>query len=79
MPSREGTSGSQSSVQSNASRVAREEKGVMQHRATPTGSLNSLDNDGPTAAAGPVSPDRGHGRRGGSVDQTQLGDGAVSI
>ncbi|CAG9940768.1 unnamed protein product [Clonostachys rosea f. rosea IK726] len=40
------------------------EKSGLQHRGTPTGSLTSLDNDGANN-----SPDRGHPRRGASVDQ----------
>lgn len=61
LSSRDGTSGSQGSIQSATARVARDEK----HRATPTGSLHSLENDG---SAG--SPDQGLGRRrGGSIDQ----------
>ncbi|KEY68688.1 hypothetical protein S7711_00562 [Stachybotrys chartarum IBT 7711] len=61
LSSRDGTSGSQGSIQSATARIARDEK----HRATPTGSLHSLENDG---SAG--SPDQGLGRRrGGSIDQ----------
>ncbi|KAH6973558.1 hypothetical protein BKA56DRAFT_491586 [Ilyonectria sp. MPI-CAGE-AT-0026] len=56
-------SGSQGSIQSATARVA--EKNALQHRATPTGSLNSIDNDGSTG-----SPDQGHTRRAGSADQT---------
>ncbi|CAM1502107.1 Fc.00g040910.m01.CDS01 [Cosmosporella sp. VM-42] len=60
-----GSQGSQGSIQSANARTA--EKNALQHRATPTGSLNSLDNDGSTTG----SPDQAaHGRRGGSVDQT---------
>ncbi|KAK7419538.1 Negative regulator of mitotic exit [Neonectria punicea] len=55
-------SGSQGSIQSATARVA--EKNALQHRATPTGSLNSIDNDGSTG-----SPDQGHTRRAGSADQ----------
>lgn len=57
--SRDATTGSQGSNQSR-----RGDKGSA-HRSTPTGSLNSLDNEGT-----PTSPDRGHSRRGGSIDQT---------
>lgn len=61
------SAGSQGSIQSASARVA--EKPASQHRATPTGSLNSIENDGSNTG----SPDRvhAHGRRGGSVDQTQ--------
>ncbi|KFH43575.1 Tip elongation aberrant protein-like protein [Hapsidospora chrysogenum ATCC 11550] len=61
LASRDGTSGSQGSAGSG--RGPRDEKGA---RSTPTGSLNSVDNDAMAA-----SPDRNHGRRGGSLDQTQ--------
>ncbi|CAK7198773.1 Negative regulator of mitotic exit [Sporothrix eucalyptigena] len=51
------TGSQQSSIASTtASRFARDEKS-MQQRSTPTGSLNSLDNDGTT------SPDQSYGRR----------------
>ncbi|KAK3372026.1 hypothetical protein B0H63DRAFT_453400 [Podospora didyma] len=65
LASRDGPPGSGSSVQSAASRV-REEKGS---RSTPTGSLNSLDNDGSMG-----SPDgQGYGRqRGQSIEQPAL-------
>ena len=63
LASRDGNTGSQGSVHSASGRGPRDEKGA---RSTPTGSLNSLENDGM-----PGSPDRGHGRRGGSIDQTQ--------
>jgi hypothetical protein len=56
-----------------ASRLPRDEKIAAQQRSTPTGSLNSLDNDGM-----PGSPERGHGRRGGSLDQTLPGENGVS-
>ncbi|GJN67462.1 negative regulator of mitotic exit [Purpureocillium lilacinum] len=69
LSSRDGNSGSQGSIQSAGSRMARDEKGALVQRSTPTGSLNSLDNDGSVG-----SPDRGHGRRGGSVDNTQPSD-----
>ena len=72
MGGRDGNSGSQSSIQSNNARMA--EKNALQHRATPTGSLNSLENDGSTG-----SPDQAHSRRGGSVDQpSQASDLPVS-
>lgn len=61
LASRDGTAGSQGSAGSG--RGPRDEKGA---RSTPTGSLNSVDNDAMAA-----SPDRNHGRRGGSLDQTQ--------
>ncbi|KAI1069702.1 hypothetical protein LB507_008484 [Fusarium sp. FIESC RH6] len=67
--SRDAGSGSQGSIQSATARAS--EKGSLQHRATPTGSLNSIDNDATSA-----SPDQGpghslgHGRRGGSADQS---------
>ncbi|KAI6370779.1 hypothetical protein MCOR07_000163 [Pyricularia oryzae] len=48
---------SNSSIQSTAARVAREEKNALQ-RSTPTGSLHSLDNEGSVS-----SPDQGYGRR----------------
>ncbi|KAF5721652.1 Tip elongation aberrant 1 [Fusarium mundagurra] len=66
--SRDAGSGSQGSIQSVSARAA--EKNSLQHRATPTGSLNSIDNEGSNG-----SPDHshghghGHGRRGGSADQ----------
>ncbi|UNI24199.1 Negative regulator of mitotic exit [Purpureocillium takamizusanense] len=69
LSSRDGNSGSQGSIQSASSRMARDEKGALAQRSTPTGSLTSLDNDGSVG-----SPDRGHGRRGGSVDNTQPSD-----
>ncbi|KAK7739016.1 Negative regulator of mitotic exit [Cytospora paraplurivora] len=49
--SRDGTNGSQGSMQSpdSRARVVREEKGAT-HRATPTGSLTSLENDGSNAS-----------------------------
>lgn len=63
------TSSQQSSITSNTtSRLARDEKASMQ-RSTPTGSLNSLDNDGTT------SPDQaGYGRRAEQVTSQQSGD-----
>lgn len=49
--SRDGTNGSQGSMQSpdSRARIVREEKGAT-HRATPTGSLTSLENDGSNAS-----------------------------
>lgn len=78
--SRDAGSGSQGSIQSATARAS--EKGSLQHRATPTGSLNSIDNDATSA-----SPDQGpghslgHGRRGGSADQStqQPSDPSVSF
>jgi hypothetical protein len=61
LASRDGVPGSSGSLQG---RAARDEKTSLQ-RSTPTGSLNSLQDDG---SAG--SPDQGYGRRGPSVDQT---------
>ncbi|KJR85586.1 uncharacterized protein SPSK_09492 [Sporothrix schenckii 1099-18] len=62
------TSSQQSSIASNASRLARDEKTAMQ-RSTPTGSLNSLENDGTS------SPDQvGYGRRAEQVTSQQSGD-----
>ena len=64
--SREGPPGSQTSLQGASARVARNEKGSLE-RSTPTGSVNSVDNDGSMG-----SPDHGFGRqRGQSVDQQQ--------
>ncbi|KAK3693609.1 hypothetical protein B0T22DRAFT_421072 [Podospora appendiculata] len=63
LSSRDGPPGSGSSVQSAASRI-RDEKGS---RSTPTGSLNSLENDGSLG-----SPDQAHARqRGQSLEQQQ--------
>jgi hypothetical protein len=74
--SRDAGSGSQGSIQSVSARTA--EKSSLQHRATPTGSLNSIDNEGSNG-----SPDHshGHGRRGGSADQPiqQTSDTSVSF
>jgi hypothetical protein len=63
------TNSQQSSITSNTtSRLARDEKASMQ-RSTPTGSLNSLDNDGT------ASPDQaGYGRRAEQVTSQQSGD-----
>ncbi|KAK5994972.1 Tip elongation aberrant protein 1 [Cladobotryum mycophilum] len=66
LSSRDGSSGSQGSIQNAAARsvaVAREERAPVQQRGTPTGSMNSMDAD-----IHPTSPDKGHARRGGSVD-----------
>jgi hypothetical protein len=72
LASRDGNSGSQGSIQSASSRTARDEKAQLQHRATPTESMHSIDNDGSIGSPdhGP-GPTIGHGRRGGSVDQIQ--------
>lgn len=64
LASRDGNSGSQGSIHSAGARMPKDDKN--QQRGTPTGSLNSFDNDG---SAG--SPDQGHHRRGGSVENTQ--------
>jgi hypothetical protein len=66
LQSRDGPPGSQTSLQSASARVARDDKSSLQ-RSTPTGSLNSIDNDGSMG-----SPDQGYARqRGQSVDQPQ--------
>ncbi|RDA91929.1 hypothetical protein CP533_1291 [Ophiocordyceps camponoti-saundersi (nom. inval.)] len=68
LSSRDGNSGNsslQGSVQPVSSRIPRDEKTVAAQRSTPTGSLNSLDND-----ASASSPDNSLARRGGSVDTT---------
>ncbi|KAF4967402.1 hypothetical protein FSARC_5042 [Fusarium sarcochroum] len=70
--SRDAGSGSQGSIQSASARVA--DKNPLQHRATPTGSLNSIENEGsngsPDHGPGPQHAHaHGHGRRGGSADQ----------
>lgn len=52
---------------------AQNEKNGLQHRGTPTGSLTSLDNDGANN-----SPERGHPRRGASIDQIPQGENPVS-
>lgn len=70
LASRDGNTGSQSSLQGAAAKGAA--PGAA--RATPTGSLNSLDNDGV-----PASPERTNARRGGSLDQTQSSDLPVSF
>lgn len=72
--SRDGNSGSQGSIQSAGARMTRDEKGAVQHRATPTGSVNSMEHDGSVS-----SPEHGHSRRGGSVDQTQQSDLPVGL
>ncbi|KAL7812883.1 hypothetical protein V8C44DRAFT_59867 [Trichoderma aethiopicum] len=69
--SRDGSSGSQGSIQNAPGRaVAKDDKAALQ-RATPTGSLHSIDNDASTA-----SPDHGqsHVRRAGSVDTPPTSD-----
>lgn len=66
---RDGSTGSQGSIQSASARAAVAEKNTPQHRATPTGSVHSIDHDG--SGGSPDQP-HGHGRRGGSVDQTQV-------
>lgn len=76
--SRDGSSGSQGSIQNAPGRaVARDDKNTALQRATPTGSLHSIDNDTNTS-----SPDQGqvqgHGRRTGSVDTSQPSDLPVS-
>lgn len=65
---RDGSIGSQGSIQSPdaRARVVRDEK-VSTHRATPTGSLNSLDNDGSNA-----SPDQSFGP--GALRRAQTGE-----
>jgi hypothetical protein len=66
LQSREGPPGSQTSLQGASARVARNDKGSLE-RSTPTGSVNSIDNDGSLG-----SPDQAFGRqRGQSVDQQQ--------
>ncbi|KOS19927.1 Tip elongation aberrant protein 1 [Escovopsis weberi] len=62
LSSRDGSLGSQGSIQSNSARpIIRDDRPPPQSRGTPTGSTNSVEHD-------PASPDKGHGRRGGSVD-----------
>jgi hypothetical protein len=80
LASREGNSGSQGSIQSASSRVGKEEKSQTHHRGTPTGSMHSLDNDASVASPdnGP-GPAIGHGRRGGSLDQTQQQAGGSDL
>lgn len=65
LASRDGSSGSQGSLQSAGARAAKEEK-AAQHRATPTGSLSSFGDDHNHG-----SPDQQpYGRhRGPSIDQ----------
>ncbi|KAF3350234.1 hypothetical protein VD0002_g6087 [Verticillium dahliae] len=64
LASRDGTSGSQGSIQSASARVAKDEKAAAQ-RSTPTGSMNSFGEEGSVG-----SPDQALGRqRGPSVDQ----------
>lgn len=64
LASRDGTSGSQGSIQSASGRLPRDEKG--HHRGTPTGSVNSIDNEAITGSPGQQDPTMAHGRRGGS-------------
>ncbi|GAB0138761.1 hypothetical protein EsDP_00006985 [Epichloe bromicola] len=68
LSSRDGNSGSQGSIQSAGARIARDDKNAA-HRATPTGSLNSVDE----IATG--SPEQI--RRGGSLEQVQPSDLAL--
>jgi hypothetical protein len=68
LASRDGPPSSASSIQSAAARV-RDEKAS---RSTPTGSLNSIDNDGSVG-----SPDQGYARqRGLSLEQSQHSPGS---
>lgn len=65
---REGMNGSQGSMNSPdaRARVTRDEKGGVMHRSTPTGSVNSIDNEGSNA-----SPDQfSHG----PLRRAQTGD-----
>ncbi|KAL7792641.1 hypothetical protein V8C37DRAFT_121964 [Trichoderma ceciliae] len=72
--SRDGSSGSQGSIQNAPGRaVARDDKNPALQRATPTGSLHSIDNDTNTPSPD-QGPGPGHGRRGGSVDTPQASD-----
>ncbi|KAK2591909.1 Negative regulator of mitotic exit [Conoideocrella luteorostrata] len=68
LSSRDGNSGSQGSIQSTGARLARDEKSAAQ-RATPTGSMNSIDE------TGTGSPEQV--RRGGSLEQGQPSDLAL--
>ncbi|KAL7920843.1 hypothetical protein ACQKWADRAFT_297506 [Trichoderma austrokoningii] len=71
--SRDGSSGSQGSIQNAPGRVvARDDKNTAVQRATPTGSLHSIDND--TSTSSPDQSGPGHGRRAGSVDTPQTSD-----
>ncbi|KHN98810.1 Kelch-type beta propeller [Metarhizium album ARSEF 1941] len=63
LSSRDGNSGSQGSIQSAGSRLTRDEKNAIAQRATPTGSLSSVDENGVG------SPEQV--RRGGSLEQAQ--------
>ncbi|KAF5656533.1 cell polarity protein [Fusarium heterosporum] len=77
--SRDAASGSQGSIQSTGAGTRVADKNAVQqratptgHRATPTGSLNSIEHESSNASPdnGPVQgPAHGHGRRGGSADQ----------
>ncbi|KAL7951908.1 hypothetical protein V8C42DRAFT_21961 [Trichoderma barbatum] len=72
--SRDGSSGSQGSIQNAPGRaVARDDKNTALQRATPTGSLHSIDNDTNTSSPD-QGPGQGHGRRAGSVDTPQTSD-----
>ncbi|KAG5925781.1 hypothetical protein E4U53_003230, partial [Claviceps sorghi] len=62
LSSRDGHSGSQGSIQSAGARMPRDDKNIVQ-RATPTGSLASVDD------VGTGSPEQL--RRGGSLEQMQ--------
>ncbi|EHK44365.1 hypothetical protein TRIATDRAFT_293611 [Trichoderma atroviride IMI 206040] len=71
--SRDGSSGSQGSIQNAPGRVvARDDKNTALQRATPTGSLHSIDND--TSTSSPDQGGPGHARRAGSVDTPQTSD-----
>ncbi|KAG5992779.1 hypothetical protein E4U43_003680, partial [Claviceps pusilla] len=65
LSSRDGHSGSQGSSQSAGARIPRDDKNIVQ-RATPTGSLASMDD------IGAASPEQL--RRGGSLEQMQPSD-----
>ena len=69
MPSRDGHSGSQGSIQSAGARMPRDDKNIVQ-RATPTGSMASADD------IGSGSPEQL--RRGGSLEQMHPSDILVS-
>ena len=66
LASRDGHSGSQSSIQSGGVRAGSLDKNPSQARATPTGSMTSTENDGTNGG----SPEQGH-QRGTSTDQSQ--------
>ncbi|KAI6778210.1 Tip elongation aberrant protein-like protein [Emericellopsis cladophorae] len=72
LASRDGSAG-QGSPQNAAGRGPASEKSSSQHRATPTGSLNSVEKNSIETEGMPNSPDRGtHERRGGSIDNPKL-------